>query len=548
MRASTTEPVLDKSVPNFPVTAEYIENNKTKMYPFMLIGKNGTERLFKCFQATELEKRLMKLADKIVMITSAGQIHCQHNLLQWLVSSVDKTYDFHTDANEWTTNGENTEDTYTSSMGIPLPSIENAFTLTIAITRFPDPQKAVKITWKREISGDNARWSVVMSGNDIHFQLPKTQAFGILHAGEKCTPKEMEDLLLRLGKRITQSLTSTEDLADLSSNKEGNWRMVLSFRQVVSATSCPACYLHRFDSRPHLLKKDFLGTKDDEIFRGPLSIMENSLISLQDASLHPDVSNKKNNEKIKDTAAKDAAKRKSQWRKVGAIAGKRSEWRKQGNQNSKQASKRFTQGSKMNRKRRKSESLKSKTPKQKRSLKKRKTSPQESGSHCDSSTDNKLSASRSEENTSKSAQDTDLDQDCESLGISSTSSDDLDNDSEFKPNSKSETDSEQQVSEDGNDDDIDNDSILSGVLERGDGMSSNQSIQTDHTSVRSSPPSSPGNHSKTQDSVQNSTKGANMNQGNHESHLEKMISIVLIWTLHPVPSGMFMKAVRLKSI
>jgi hypothetical protein len=227
MRASTIEPVEGSSVPSFPSTPEYVKNDKTKMYPFMLIGRNGSERLFKCFQATELEKKLMKLADKIVMITSAGQIKCQHNLLQWVISSADKCYDFHTDANEWTTMGGDKNDTYRHSSGHPLPSVEEAFTLTIAITRFPDIQKAVKITWKRDIT--NSRWSVVLSGNELHFQLPLTQAFGILHAGEKCSDREMSDVLTRIGKKITQSLRSTEELADLSSNMEGNWRMALSF-------------------------------------------------------------------------------------------------------------------------------------------------------------------------------------------------------------------------------------------------------------------------------------------------------------------------------
>jgi hypothetical protein len=113
-----------------------------------------------------------------------------------------------------------------------------------------------------------------------------------------------------------------------------------------------------------------------------------------------------------------------------------------------------------------------------------------------------------------------LDHDCESLRVSSTSSKDLNNDSEFEPNSKTETDSEQQVSEDGNVDDIDNDSILSSIQKRGDGSSSNQSIEADSTSVRSSRPSSPGNHSKSDDSVQKSPEGPDMNPDIHESDLE----------------------------
>jgi hypothetical protein len=278
MRCSTTEPVSDDKVPDFPRTKEYTENNKTKMYPFMLIGKGGTERMYKCYQATELEKRLMNLADKVVMITSNGQIMCQHNLLQWVVSEANKCYDFHTDANEWTTKGTFQNDSYTSSSGIPLPSIEDAFTLTIAITRFPDPEKAVKITWKRSEMGEKARWSIVMTGNDIHFQLPRTQGFGILHAGEKAEESMMMSALQKIGMKITESLSSTEALADLTTKKQGNWRMVLSFRQVVSATSCPACYLMRFDQRPVLLKKPFLGSSTDNIVTGPLCIMENSIM------------------------------------------------------------------------------------------------------------------------------------------------------------------------------------------------------------------------------------------------------------------------------
>jgi hypothetical protein len=263
---------------------------------------------------------------------------CQHNLLQWVVSEANKCYDFHTDANEWTTKGTFQNDSYTSSSGIPLPSIEDAFTLTIAITRFPDPEKAVKITWKRSEMGEKARWSIVMTGNDIHFQLPRTQGFGILHAGEKAEESMMMNALQKIGMKITESLSLTEALADLTTKKQGNWRMVLSFRQVVSATSCPACYLMRFDQRPVLLKKTFLGSSDDNIVTGPLCIMENSIMHPEKMLQNEDKVPKTNEEIGSQSKTKDIQdspmdnndqkrKLRSSWR---LDAARKSEWRKLG--------------------------------------------------------------------------------------------------------------------------------------------------------------------------------------------------------------------------
>jgi hypothetical protein len=84
--------------------------------------------------------------DAIVTKSTGGAIQCQHNLISWLLSAADKCFDYHTDANEWHTSTGVENDTYVSSNGIPLPTIEGAFTFTIAITRWVDADKAVKIT------------------------------------------------------------------------------------------------------------------------------------------------------------------------------------------------------------------------------------------------------------------------------------------------------------------------------------------------------------------------------------------------------------------
>jgi hypothetical protein len=75
-------------------------------------------------------------------------------------------------------------------------------------------------------------------------------------------------------KLITKHITCNSHLADKLAAKDGNWRLVLSFRQIVSSTACPACYLKRFDMRPWLVEKPFLGDSEDDIIVGPLSIFE----------------------------------------------------------------------------------------------------------------------------------------------------------------------------------------------------------------------------------------------------------------------------------
>jgi hypothetical protein len=273
-RAATTEPTHPSLVPDFLALGDYHSRGKHKMFPFMLIGQPHTERLYKCVDATIYEQYLMRTVDEIVMKTTGGAIQCHHNLISWLLLPADKCFDYHTDANEWHTTTGVENDTYLSTNGVPLPPIEGAFTFTIAITRYVDPEKAVKITWKREAVNQDQHWSLMMSGNNVHFQLLGTQAYGIVHAGERALRSEFKAAFPMLMDNITKQITCDDDLADKLSAKDGNWRLVLSFRQIVSASACSACYLRRFDMRPWLLDKPFLGECADDNITGPLSIFE----------------------------------------------------------------------------------------------------------------------------------------------------------------------------------------------------------------------------------------------------------------------------------
>ena len=273
-RAATTEPTHPSLVPSFPQTDEYRSGSKEKMFPFMMIGQPRTERLYKCFDATSFEINLLRLVDNIVQITSGGSIQCHHNLISWLLSDVDKCFDFHTDANEWTSGYGVENDTYLSSQGVPLPGIEGMITFTIAITRWIDPDRAVKLTWKREELDNDNHWSIMMSGNNVHWQLTGTQAYGILHAGERALREEFESAFPAIMQNINNQMMCDDDLTRHFSSKDGNWRLVLSLRQIVSATSCPACYLQRFDMRPWLVNKPFIGDREEEVVIGPLSTFE----------------------------------------------------------------------------------------------------------------------------------------------------------------------------------------------------------------------------------------------------------------------------------
>jgi hypothetical protein len=156
------------------------------------------------------------------------------------VSNISKSFGAHSDHSLW--HGKLDENcSYISRNGYPLRSESEAYTLTMCINKCRKTKKLVEISWydKTKIDADNPHgkllYQCVTKANTVHFQFPGSQANGVVHAGDWVANPEWNDA------------TDIEEHAEQDDQSDEDWRIVVSFRENVSSSSCPACYLKRFD-------------------------------------------------------------------------------------------------------------------------------------------------------------------------------------------------------------------------------------------------------------------------------------------------------------
>jgi hypothetical protein len=240
------------------------------MPPYFKIGQgnNNMDHPYCCFAATDFEANLMKTVDKIIWECSDHSIQCHHNLLVWQLAPPDRPFGSHTDA---TINHVKLEDKdpYLSSRGVPLPTQEDSWTLTIAQTGKIDPTNPLRIVWELppESTVDTHDWFLLMVGNDIHLQMPGTQAFSIKHRGE--VDKSAAEKAI---KELASHVTNFEEALQCKEGVANNWRLIASFRQFVVSSTCAACYLKRLDACGNLAAKKLYGVEEEDQVCSPLKV------------------------------------------------------------------------------------------------------------------------------------------------------------------------------------------------------------------------------------------------------------------------------------
>jgi hypothetical protein len=238
------------------------------MLPYFKIGQgnNGGDHPYCCFAATEFETSLMRTVDKIIQECSEHSIQCHHNLLVWQLAPADRPFGSHTDATINHVKLENM-DPYLSSKGVPLPTQEEALTLTIAEVGKRDPTKPLRIVWEMPPKSfiNTNDWHLLLVGNDVHVQMRGTQGFSIKHKRE-IDKTELE----RAIRELAEAVTNCEEAVASREAVSNNWRLIASFRQFVVASSCAACYLKRLDACGKLASKKLYGVEADDQVYSPL--------------------------------------------------------------------------------------------------------------------------------------------------------------------------------------------------------------------------------------------------------------------------------------
>ena len=243
VRAATSDPCNGFRVPPFPPQEQYQkEVHWDRMYPVMRIGQreDGSARIYKGVEASLEEENLMRMVNSFVQEVLGEGFPCDHNMMMMVVSSMDYSFGGHSDHSIW--HGKlDVNCTYRSKTGVPLPSEQDSFTLTMVITNSRTTKGAIDVSWYDKTTADseniNGRllYRCTTTNNFVHFQLPGTQSHGIIHAGS--TVKNPE-------AAVTNNVKEMADSNDISMT---DWRIVISFRQNVCSSYCPACYLKRFD-------------------------------------------------------------------------------------------------------------------------------------------------------------------------------------------------------------------------------------------------------------------------------------------------------------
>jgi hypothetical protein len=249
VRAATTDPCCGYRVPPFPPHEEYHKEKEQqklsqydRMYPVMRLGQrdDGSARIYKGVEATHEEEELIELVNSFVKEVLGGDVPCDHNMAMMVISSMDYTFGGHSDHSIW--HGKiDDNDSYRSKNGSPLPGEKEAYTLTMVITSSRHTKGAIEISWYDKTKADAENkdgkllYRCTSTNNFVHFQFSGTQSDGIVHAGSKRTNNDV------------QSKNNSEEVVDENDGSVYEWRIVVSFRQTVSASACPACYLKRFD-------------------------------------------------------------------------------------------------------------------------------------------------------------------------------------------------------------------------------------------------------------------------------------------------------------
>jgi hypothetical protein len=266
IRAATTEPCQGYRVPCFPDSEEYSQCDR--MYPLFRIGQkeDSNARLFMGIAATPEETHLLDLVNKFSEHVLGGSVSYDHNFMMMSVSNIEKSFGAHSDHSLW--HGKvDVNCPYISKNGLPLRSESEAYTLTMCINKSQTTKKLVEISWydKTKADADNPHGKLlhqcVTRANTIHFQFPGSQANGVVHAGDWVENSEWDEP------------TDFEEHAEQCDQDDEDWRIVVSFRQNVSSSSCPACYLKRFD----LLKMhgcELIGRKPDDWWTSILDSIE----------------------------------------------------------------------------------------------------------------------------------------------------------------------------------------------------------------------------------------------------------------------------------
>jgi hypothetical protein len=247
VRAATNDPCSGFRVPAFPPHEEYQKDMREqcgwdKMYPAMRIGQreDGSTRVYKGVEATSEEELLLQQVNSFVKEVLGDSIPCDHNMMMMVVSTMDYSFGAHSDHSTW--HGKLDENcTYKSKNGVPLPCEKEAFTLTMVITNSRHTKNAIEISWydKTKADSDHPEGKLLLrvttTDDFVHMQFPETQTHGIVHAGKSVNNAEAPEI------------HNPEDILDQNDTNVQDWRILISFRQNVSSSACPACYLKWFD-------------------------------------------------------------------------------------------------------------------------------------------------------------------------------------------------------------------------------------------------------------------------------------------------------------